>query len=37
MTCAACANQIEKGLNKLEGVTKANVNFPLGLRLRTIL
>ncbi|WP_286884649.1 heavy metal translocating P-type ATPase, partial [Aneurinibacillus sp. UBA3580] len=29
MTCAACANRIEKGLNKLEGVTEANVNFAL--------
>ncbi|WP_314591154.1 heavy metal translocating P-type ATPase [Paenibacillus terrigena] len=29
MTCAACANRIEKGLNKLEGVTNANVNFAL--------
>ncbi|MFC5704285.1 heavy metal translocating P-type ATPase [Cohnella faecalis] len=29
MTCAACANRIEKGLNKLEGVTAANVNFAL--------
>ncbi|MEK3723216.1 heavy metal translocating P-type ATPase [Paenibacillus sp. FSL H8-0034] len=29
MTCAACANRIEKGLNKLEGVTSANVNFAL--------
>ncbi|MBB3111790.1 Cu+-exporting ATPase [Paenibacillus phyllosphaerae] len=29
MTCAACANRIEKGLNKLEGVTKATVNFAL--------
>ena len=29
MTCAACANRIEKGLSKLEGVTKANVNFAL--------
>ncbi|MBP0726543.1 copper-translocating P-type ATPase [Bacillus sp. RG28] len=29
MTCAACANRIEKGLNKLEGVEKANVNFAL--------
>ncbi len=27
MTCAACANRIEKGLNKLEGVEKATVNF----------
>jgi Cu+-exporting ATPase len=29
MTCAACANRIEKGLNRLEGVTAANVNFAL--------
>lgn len=29
MTCAACANRIEKGLNKLEGVTQATVNFAL--------
>ena len=29
MTCAACANRIEKGLNKLEGVASANVNFAL--------
>ncbi|MBE9918091.1 copper-translocating P-type ATPase [Paenibacillus donghaensis] len=29
MTCAACANRIEKGLNKLEGVDGANVNFAL--------
>jgi Cu+-exporting ATPase len=29
MTCAACATRIEKGLNKLEGVTSANVNFAL--------
>lgn len=29
MTCAACANRIEKGLNKMEGVTAANVNFAL--------
>lgn len=29
MTCAACANRIEKGLNKLEGVSKATVNFAL--------
>lgn len=29
MTCAACANRIEKGLNKLEGVFSANVNFAL--------
>jgi len=29
MTCGACANRIEKGLNKLEGVQSANVNFAL--------
>ncbi len=29
MTCAACANRIEKGLNKIEGVTEANVNFAM--------
>lgn len=29
MTCAACANRIEKGLNKLEGVSQAHVNFAL--------
>jgi len=29
MTCAACANRIEKGLNKLEGVSEANVNFAI--------
>lgn len=29
MTCAACANRIEKRLNKLEGVSVANVNFAL--------
>jgi Cu+-exporting ATPase len=29
MTCAACATRIEKGLNKLEGVTSANVNLAL--------
>ena len=27
MTCAACAARIEKGLNKLPGVEKANVNL----------
>jgi P-type Cu+ transporter len=27
MTCAACAARIEKGLSRLEGVTKANVNL----------
>ncbi|EXX87941.1 ATPase P [Paenibacillus darwinianus] len=29
MTCAACATRIEKGLNKMAGVTKANVNLAL--------
>lgn len=29
MTCAACANRIEKGLGKLEGVSSANVNFAM--------
>ncbi|MVP00310.1 heavy metal translocating P-type ATPase [Paenibacillus lutrae] len=29
MTCAACANRIEKGLNKLDGVVEANVNFAM--------
>jgi P-type Cu+ transporter len=29
MTCAACSSRIEKGLNKLEGVVKANVNLAL--------
>lgn len=29
MTCAACANRIEKRMNKLEGVSSANVNFAL--------
>jgi P-type Cu+ transporter len=29
MTCAACATRIEKGLNKLPGVIKANVNIAL--------
>lgn len=29
MTCAACANRIEKGLNKVEGVSGATVNFAL--------
>ena len=29
MTCAACANRIEKGLSKIEGVEKAHVNFAL--------
>ena len=29
MTCAACANRIEKGLNKMEGVEQANVNLAM--------
>lgn len=29
MTCAACAARVEKGLNKLPGVTKAAVNLAL--------
>ncbi|NQX71010.1 copper-translocating P-type ATPase [Paenibacillus alba] len=29
MTCAACANRIEKGLKRLEGVAEVNVNFAL--------
>lgn len=29
MTCAACANKIEKGLNKIDGVIDANVNFAI--------
>ncbi|MGB8954583.1 MAG: heavy metal translocating P-type ATPase, partial [Tumebacillaceae bacterium] len=29
MTCAACATRIEKGLNRVEGVTEANVNLSL--------
>ncbi|MDQ1001543.1 Cu+-exporting ATPase [Neobacillus niacini] len=29
MTCAACSTRIEKGLNKLDGVIKANVNLAL--------
>ncbi|MBY8911391.1 copper-exporting P-type ATPase CopA [Bacillus sp. YC2] len=29
MTCAACANRIEKRLNKIEGVDSAPVNFAL--------
>jgi len=29
MTCAACANRIEKGLKKVDGVADANVNFAL--------
>ncbi|WP_057763359.1 heavy metal translocating P-type ATPase [Cytobacillus praedii] len=29
MTCAACATRIEKSLNKMEGVSEANVNLAL--------
>lgn len=29
MTCAACANKIEKRLNKLDGVEKAGVNYAI--------
>jgi Cu+-exporting ATPase len=29
MTCAACANKVEKRLNKLDGVDQATVNFAL--------
>ena len=29
MTCSACANRIEKGLSRIEGVEKANVNYAL--------
>ncbi|MCM3363925.1 heavy metal translocating P-type ATPase [Niallia sp. MER TA 168] len=29
MTCAACANRIEKGLNKMQGVEQATVNLAL--------
>ncbi|MBS4215689.1 MULTISPECIES: heavy metal translocating P-type ATPase [Neobacillus] len=29
MTCAACSARIEKGLNKLDGIIKANVNLAL--------
>ena len=29
MTCAACATRIEKGLNKMDGVSVANVNLAL--------
>lgn len=29
MSCAACAVRIEKGLNKLDGVKQANVNFAM--------
>ncbi|GBF75205.1 copper-translocating P-type ATPase [Paenibacillus sp. 598K] len=29
MTCAACANRIEKGLSKIDGVEQANVNYAM--------
>lgn len=29
MTCSACANRIEKGLNRMSGVIQANVNLAL--------
>ncbi len=29
MSCAACAARIEKGLNKMEGMKQANVNFAI--------
>ena len=29
MTCAACANRIEKGLKNLPGISVANVNFAM--------
>lgn len=29
MTCAACANRIEKGLGKIDGVAAVNVNFAM--------
>ncbi|MEJ9280239.1 heavy metal translocating P-type ATPase [Ureibacillus thermosphaericus] len=29
MTCAACANRIEKGLNKMSGISNATVNLAL--------
>ncbi len=29
MTCAACANRIEKGLNRMPGIAGANVNLAL--------
>jgi Cu+-exporting ATPase len=32
MTCAACAIRIEKGLNKVEGVSEANVNLALEIQ-----
>src|SRR5699024_8842877 len=29
MTCSACANRVEKGVSKMEGVDQANVNLAL--------
>jgi P-type Cu+ transporter len=29
MTCSACANRMEKGLSRIEGVEEANVNYAL--------
>ncbi|SDI60747.1 heavy metal translocating P-type ATPase [Alteribacillus bidgolensis] len=29
MTCAACANRVEKKLNKMQGISEASVNFAL--------
>ena len=29
MSCVACSARVEKGLNKLEGVKSANVNFAM--------
>ncbi|MFD0588970.1 heavy metal translocating P-type ATPase [Paenibacillus sp. GCM10027627] len=29
MTCAACASRIEKGLNKMPGISQASVNFAM--------
>lgn len=29
MTCSACASRIEKGLSRMDGVARANVNFAL--------
>ncbi len=30
MTCAACANRIQRGLSKLDGVSEARVNYATG-------
>ena len=32
MTCTACASAVERGLNKLDGIQSANVNFATGIR-----